>query len=178
MKKLTLQIALTVLLISPYSLYAEEELAAGSSTRHTVVEDEETHSIFHKLLWYLPNRVFDILDIVRLRVRVGPGVAVGIRATKLAQVYVGSYASIYAGLPGPRLRPFPKLPAGIETNSGATVSVVDATVGAGLGPDYSPTEFGFGGQVALIGLDFGIDPYEIVDFAAGLLALDLRDDDI
>ncbi len=167
----------TILLFPSYSNAAEEQ-NAGDSVRHTVVEERETHSIFHKILLYIPNRILDVFDIFRVRLRAGPGVAVGVRATKLAQVYVGSYASLYAGLPGPRLRPFPKLPVGVETNSGATVSVVDATVTGGLGPDYSSTEFGFGAQLALVGFDIGFDPYELLDFAAGLLIFDLRDDDL
>jgi hypothetical protein len=135
-------------------------------------------SLGHELLLYVPNRVLDVFDIVRLRVRGGPGLAVGVRATRLASLYVGSYASIYAGLPGPRLRPTVKLPVGLESYSGVDVSLADATISGGIGPDYSFTEFGVSIQLLLIGVDVGLDPWEVVDFATGLVLIDLRGDDL
>ncbi len=136
------------------------------------------HSIGHKLLLYIPNRVLDVVDIVRLRVRVGPGVALGARATQVFSGYIGSYASVYAGLPGPRLKPTIKLPIGFESYNGVGVSVANATVSGGIGPDYSFTEFGLGGQLLIAGFDFGIDPWEIVDLAAGLATVDPVGDDL
>ncbi len=32
------------------------------------------------IVLYIPNRVFDILDIIRLRLRVGPGISAGVHA--------------------------------------------------------------------------------------------------
>jgi hypothetical protein len=150
----------------------------GAGTDKEIAEDQDGHSFLVGTLLYIPNRVLDILDIIRLRVRVGPGIAVGVRATKVAQAYLGTYASVYAGLPGPRLRSFPKSPIGLESNNGVSLSVVDATVGGGIGPDYSPTEFGAGLHLGIIGFDFGIDPLEIVDFATGILTIDVREDDL
>ncbi len=46
----------------------------------------EPHGILHKLVMYVPNRVLDMLDVVRLRARVGPGVALNVRVTNLAAV--------------------------------------------------------------------------------------------
>jgi len=40
------------------------------------------------IICYIPNRVFDILDIVRLRLRVGPGISVGVRATKPVSAFL------------------------------------------------------------------------------------------
>ncbi|MBI2875830.1 MAG: hypothetical protein HYY20_02995 [Candidatus Tectomicrobia bacterium] len=134
--------------------------------------------VLHRVVTYLPNRVLDVLDLVRLRVRVGPGAAVGIRATEAADFFLGSYIAIYAGLPGPRNRRLPKLPVGIENSHGIEVSVADLSTGMGLGPGYSNTEFGFGFQAALIGLDLGVDPVELLDLVGGFLLLDLRGDDL
>jgi len=152
---------------------AEQVGVSGEETPR----EEEGHSTLHKLVWYIPDRALDLLDIVRLRVRVGPGLAVGVRATKVAQLYVGSYTAVYAGLPGPRRRSFPKFPIGLESYNGVAVSVAEATISGPIGPDYSPTEFGISLHPAIIGIDAGIDPVEIVDFLAGLLFIDLRDDD-
>ncbi len=160
---------------TPIELHAQDE----TSGSEVVQEDQdEGHSFLVGTLLYIPNRVLDLLDIFRLRLRVGPGLAAGVRATKVAQVYAGSYATVFAGLPGPRMRSTPKLPFGLESHSGASLSVIDATVDGGIGPDFSPTEFGAGLQLAIVGFEFGIDPVEIADFATGILTIDLRDDDL
>lgn len=138
----------------------------------------ESHGVLHKVVMYLPNRVLDVFDIVRFRVRVGPGIAADVRATELASAFAGSYATVYVGLPGPRNRPLPKLPVGVESRSGLQVSLIDASVADGVGPDYGPAEIGAGAQVVMIGLDVGIDPLEILDLAAGFLFIDLRNDDL
>jgi hypothetical protein len=127
---------------------------------------------------YLPSRVLDLLDIVRLRARVGPGMALSVRATEAGDVFLGSYVSVYAGLPGPRGGVLPALPAGIETRTGAEVGLADLSTGMGFAPRYSFTECGFGLQLFLVGFDVGVDPVELLDFATGFLLLDLRDDDI
>jgi hypothetical protein len=135
-------------------------------------------SLLHRIVLYAPNRVLDVLDLVRLRARVGLGTALSVRATEAADLFIGSYAAVYAGLPGPRVRRIPRLPAGLEIRSGVEVSAADLSTGLGAGPDYSATEFGLGFQAYLVGLDIGVDPMEAVDLALGLFLLDLRDDDL
>lgn len=139
---------------------------------------QQGHSLAHKIVFYIPDRVLDAVDIVRLRVRVGPGVALGARATEVFSGYIGSYASIYAGLPGPRQKPTVKLPIGFESYNGVGVSVANATISGGIGPDYSFTEFGLGAQLLIVGFDVGIDPWEIVDLATGLVMVDPVGDDL
>ncbi|MCU0600002.1 MAG: hypothetical protein MUE70_12215 [Desulfobacterales bacterium] len=153
----------------------EAEKAAPASE---VQEEKTGHGFGHKLLLYLPNRVLDIFDFARLRLRVGPGFAVGARATKPVSVFVGGYASVYAGLPGPRLEPTVKLPVGMENYGGVSVSVADATSDGYFGPNYSPTEIGAGFQLLIIGIDIGVDPVEVLDLATGFLFIDLRGDDL
>lgn len=132
----------------------------------------------HVLLMYLPNRLLDVTDLVRLRARVGPGFAVGARATTLLDVYLGSYVGIFAGLPGPRMKRGLRSPVGFESYSGIGVSVAEATIEGGIGPGYSDTEFGINLHLLLIGLDLGVDPVELLDFAAGLFTLEIRKDDL
>lgn len=134
-------------------------------------------SIASKILLYIPNRIFDFLDIFRIRARVGPGFGASVRVTKYVATYLGAYATIYGGLPGPRMRKMPRSPIGFETYNGATLSVLDGTWDGGFGPDYSPSEIGVGIQLAVVGIDIGIDPVEIADFFAGILMFDIRDDD-
>ncbi len=132
----------------------------------------------HQIVFWIPNRVLDLFDVVRARVRLGPGIAVGARATELVDVYLGSYTSVYVGLPGPRGRRVPRLPVGVEGNHGIEVSVADGTTGFGFAPDYGPAEIGAGAQVALVGFDLGIEPLELVDFVVGFVGIDLREDDL
>ncbi len=138
----------------------------------------ESHSVLHKVVMYIPNRILDVFDVVRLRVRLGPGVAVDARATKVASAFLGTYASVYIGLPGPRNRPMPKLPIGFESRNGAQASVIDATVEGGIGPDYGPAEIGVGVQALIAGVDVGVEPLEFVDLLAGFFFIDLRNDDL
>jgi len=163
--KRMLLLTLSVLLCASPLLAGETDAAAGRP------------GIVHKLLMYIPNRLLDVFDMVRLRVRLGPGIALGVRATEYADFYAGTYASVYAGLPGPRMRKVPHLPVGIETLTGVEVSVADLSAGAGLGPDYSPTEVGVGVQALIVGADVGVDPVEILDFVGGFFLWDPRHDD-
>ena len=157
---------------------APEQEAAQAETRAEPEEEKEGHGIGHRLLFYLPNRVFDVFDLVRARVRVGPGLAVGVRATELADVNLGAYTTLYAGLPGPRGKPRIPLPIGLEVFAGAEVSVLDASTEEGpFSPNYGPTEVGLGFQAAILGLDLGIEPWDFVDLALGLVLLDPNGDD-
>lgn len=139
--------------------------------------EREGRNLGIELLLYIPNRVLDLFDMVRARLRVGPGLAAGVRATEPLSIYVGGYASVYAGLPGPRQRPWFPIPVGLETHTGVTASVADATLDAGIGPDYSPTEVGASLHLLIVGADVGVDPMEIVDFLAGFILMDPRGDD-
>jgi hypothetical protein len=136
-------------------------------------------SFGHRLLFYIPNRIFDVLDIARARVRLGPGFAIGMRVTKYTDLFLGSYASAYVGLPGPRQTPRIPWPGGMESRSGLAASVADGTVTSySANPRYSSTEMGAGTQLILLGAELGVDPLEVFDFAFGLLFIDFREDDL
>ena len=133
--------------------------------------------VIHRILTYVPCRIVDVFDVVRLRARVGPGIGFGIRATEAADLFIGGYYTIYVGLPGPRCRKTPRLPIGVETRTGVEVSVADASTGLLFGPAYSDTEFGLGFQALLVGPDIGFDLVEVIDLALGLFFIDIRGDD-
>ena len=130
--------------------------------------------VFTNILFYIPNRVFDVLDIVRLRLRVGPGISVGVRATKPATLFIGPHMTVWAGLHGPRGKPRLPLPFGFEARSGAQVSVVDL---AKSGAYYGPLEIGLEFQLFLIGPNVGVAPYELVDCLLGFFFIDIQNDD-
>jgi len=140
-------------------------------------ESSEGHGLFGTLAWWIPNRLLDVFDIVRLRLRLGPGAAVGARVTEVADVYLGTYVSVYLGLPGPRGRQEPRWPVGFESKTGAEISAADVSVDGMIGPEYGTYEIGLGAQALLVGVDFGIEPFEILDFVVGILTFDPADDD-
>ena len=39
--------------------------------------------VIRAIVFYIPDRVFDLMDIFRVRVRVGPGISAGVRARRL-----------------------------------------------------------------------------------------------
>jgi hypothetical protein len=157
---------------------APETTESKAVPTEAVKDEREPKSLGHKLLFYIPNRVFDVLDVFRLRLRVGPGFSLSARATKPVSATLGAYTSIYAGLPGPRLKPTIKSPIWFENYAGLQVSVADAsTSDSNTSPGYSNTEIGAGFQFLLAGIDIGADPVEIIDFITGLLFIQIRDDD-
>lgn len=128
------------------------------------------------VLLYLPNRLFDLSDIVRLKARVGTGFAAGARITRHVPVFVGDYGALWVGLPGPRGRAKLPLPIGAESQAGFEAGPM--AVGARANsPTYGVGEIGGGGMLWLVGADIGVDVYELADFAAGFALVDFAKDD-
>jgi hypothetical protein len=130
--------------------------------------------VVKSIVLYIPNRVFDMLDIVRLRLRVGPGLSAGVSATELADVFVGAHTSIYAGLRGSRGKPEIPWPFGIENRAGAEVSIIDATA---KNVYNDPLGFGAEAQLGIIGINVAIECYDILDLITGFVFIDLAKDD-
>jgi hypothetical protein len=131
----------------------------------------------HRILWYLPNRMLDLFDMVRLRARAGPGIAINLRMTDHVNLYAGQYKSVYVGLPGPRRAPTWPTVVGFERERGLIVMGVDATDDWPDEPDYKPTEIVLGAHVLLVGCDIGVDPLEMADFLGGFIFRDPVKDD-
>lgn len=130
--------------------------------------------IVKNIALYLPNRIFDVLDIVRLRLRVGPGLSAGVCATEAAEVFVGYHDSVYGGLPGPRGKPqIPRL-LGIEKRSGTKLSVIDLSE-SNLHND--PLGLGIQGQLGIIGLNIAVNFFEVLDVVTGFALIDIAKDD-
>lgn len=151
--------------------------AAAPSPAGTSIEPRAAPTLGKRILWYVPNRVMDLLDVFRLRLRLGPGLAANFRITDYGAFYVGKYDSVYAGLPGPRhpyvLRPY----AGFESLDGLLLAGVDATDDTPHGPIYGVAEMDLGVQVLLVGAEAGFDFVELADFLGGWVGFDPMDDD-
>ncbi len=160
MKKIFAILVLTVLFTSPILALPGEARADG---------------FISKLLLYLPNRVCDVFDLARARVRVGPGFALGGRVTRYGELSVNAYTSIFVGLHGPRTKARIPWPAGLECRAGAA-AVVDASTDF-TAPTYGYGEIGLGFHAGLIGIDVGADPVEALDLVLGFFMIDLTGDD-
>ena len=128
-----------------------------------------------KVLLYLPNRVFDLTDVVRLQVRAGPGWAVGARVTRALPVFVGGYNATWIGMPGPRGHATIPLPAGISSQTGFALG--PAFSSGRQAPYYGTGEIGAGAQLYMLGFDAGFDVVELVDLFAGFALIDFEHDD-
>ncbi|MBW2713150.1 MAG: hypothetical protein JRC77_05300 [Deltaproteobacteria bacterium] len=175
------RLALFALLIMPLTMasmvsQAEEAASSDEVVETTQAAEPAGKSFGHRVLFYLPNRVCDVFDLVRLRVRFGPGVDVNARVTKYGEVHAGAYTSFFVGLHGPRTEPRIPWPVGIESRAGAGISVVDVSTSTGA-PTYGYGEVGAGFQAGIIGLDLGADPIEALDLVLGFLFIDLTGDD-
>ncbi|MCX7766223.1 MAG: hypothetical protein N2246_05895, partial [Candidatus Sumerlaeia bacterium] len=58
---------------------SERKVPAKNSESYTAEKEtaEKEHTLAHKLLLYIPNRIFDGVDFVRARLRIGPGIGLG-----------------------------------------------------------------------------------------------------
>ncbi len=131
--------------------------------------------VFKSIVCYIPNRVFDLVDIFRVRVRVGPGISAGVRATKPLSAFAGFHSSAFIGLPGPRGKRSLPLPMGFDLRSGAQVSLADVSAGTSY---YDFLEVGGELQLFIVGANVGIGGVEILDFLAGLIFIDIVGDDL
>ena len=149
-------------------------LARPQEAPQDQADGDEGRSTAHVVLLYLPNRIFDLLDIVRARLRVGPGFGLTLRATELADLKLGAWASVYVGLHGPRGEPSIPWPVGFDMYSGAGVSVLEVEADEA---HYGRGEIGVGLHFLIVGVDVGVDVLEIADFVTGLVTIDLVGDD-
>ncbi len=192
MKKLTYLLTLTLLYVVncnyAHSQVVESDLLnpkndLSSSENKDSLEEDEGHSVFHSILLYIPNRLFDILDIVKAKVRVGPGLSVGAQVTRPVSAFVGAHSDIFIGLPGPREDRTIPLPIGAEAVAGGSLSLLDGVNNTSTNREKesrknSSTEISAEFQALLIGLEIGIDPVELLDAITGIFFIDIRDDDL
>jgi hypothetical protein len=165
MQRLLATIIVLVLLLVSVPALAEQATPPGRSGK----------SFGHRLLFYIPNRIFDVFDLVRARVRVGPGLAVDARVTKHGDLYAGGYSILFVGVHGPRTEPSIPWPIGFESRAG--VKATSAADVASKGPPYGYGEVEAGFQAAIAGIDGGVDVVEILDLVLGFFFIDLTGDD-
>ena len=128
-------------------------------------------SLATAIAMYIPNRLLDLVDIVRADVGVGPSFGAVARITKYGQVGYRTFSPISLRV-GPRGR---KLPVFVERSSEI-----------GVGPAFlqshdrevTDAEVGLGADLILVGAYAGISFDELVDFIAGFACIDIKSDDL
>ena len=156
---------------SYYGYYADESNIVDYDNPDMAPKEKEEHSVFHKIIMWLPNRLLDIWDIFKFDVGVGPAFGATVRVTDYAGLAFRGTAplSVRVGNLG-RRAPF-MLESSNEIAAGVPlVRSMDRKV--------CPTEIGAGADALLAGAYAGVCPDEILDFIAGIFFIDLYDDDI
>ena len=118
---------------------------------------------------YITNRVFDLIDIVRVDVGVGPAFGAVLRVSRHAQMgYRKVQGSARLGLRGRRI------PLFYEDNDekGVSPKFTDS-------PDrkVEGAEVGVGVDLLVVGAYLGVSGEEILDFFAGIIGFDPQEDD-
>jgi len=178
--KITICIIALGLCLMTTAGFAQEPAAqgSGSSAKAEVRQDRPLRSIAHVLLLYVPNRIFDAFDILRVRARIGPGVDVGLRVTEPIAFHAGAYKAFWLGLHGPRTKPKVPWPAGVEGRKGLELLMVGNVDESKYGPCYQWDEIGADVQALVAGAAIGVSVAEVFDLITGLLFIDISGDDL
>ena len=156
--------------VSENSKHGYARLDRQNSRHSAVMPTESEQNVMRKILWYIPNRVIDLIDVFRLDVGAGPAAGVVVRATRYGQVGARGIYPL-AGRIGLRGR---RVPVFLERDEEY-----------GIGPHFhqsrqrqvTPYEIG-------VGIDLGVGAYagisldELADFFAGFVFIDLSNDDL
>lgn len=128
-------------------------------------------AIGYAVLYYIPNRILDLIDIFRVDVGIGVSFGAVVRLTRYGQVGYRGFAprSFRIGLRGRRspifLERYPEYGFGPGFKN----------TGARLPSRY---EIGAGADALLVGAYAGISLDELLDFLGGLVFLDFKGDDL
>ena len=156
----------------------------------------DSPSVLRRVVFYVPDRILDLVDIVTLRVSAGPQLGFRTHATHALQadLYAGTSfgAAIgpkhFAGLDAEHAIEVGLGPVGTEIFGGFKVGT-NLDAGAGISILQLPTNqiyqnyrdywaIGGGVGMGLVGADVAAHPVELVDFLVGLVGVDLLRDDL
>lgn len=121
------------------------------------------------VLYYVPNRALDFVDIFRVNVGVGCGWGINVRATELAEIGIGQYETTRFGMKG---RVLPVYEENINESGVAFLGFVNGCL------QRDPTEVGADVQLGIIGAQAAVSLAEAVDFITGFVLYDPQGDDL
>jgi hypothetical protein len=146
--------------------------AAGLGPRAAAAESRDGRPFLVGALLYLPNRIFDIGDLFRLGVDVGPGVGIDLQATQLVQLKLLSRLSVGVGYQTLR-----HLPVKASADAAFGVGPIGGSPAGGLGWYRSPSDIRLEFHLLVLGAHVAVDPVEWIDLPLGLVGLDPAHDD-
>lgn len=140
------------------------------------------------LALYLPNRIFDALDVIAIGVQAGPGLHVRVRATGAleAALPISSYGPelgwnvaypdpIEPGGMGAWLARYRMFGLGSRGGDALPIPLIDIHGGTF---DEAPDSIDVGAHVLIVGAHVGVRPVELLDFIVGFAMFDLNRDDL
>ncbi len=127
------------------------------------------NSLLDMVLYYVPNRVLDAVDVFRLNVGIGCGFGFNVRATELAEIGYGQYSTTRFGMKG---RVMPVYDEKIDEAGIGFLGWVNGCL------QRDPSEVGADLHLGVIGVQAAVSLMEAVDFVAGFALIDLQCDDL
>lgn len=148
-------------------------LAPSADDDEESAEADDEPAFAGTLLLYLPNRIFDLAEIVRFGVNAGFGLGADLRATWVAQAVFIHDTSVGAGFQGLR-----HLPVCVRVAHSAMGVGPIKTPSLGL-LDWPINDYDIRAEffVAIVGAHVAVDLGAIGDFVAGLFFFDPSEDD-
>lgn len=147
--------------------YSDYKRGAGQKGRSS----HSGHSTVHNVFMYLPNRLLDLVDIVKADLGIGPSYGGVIRVTRYGQIGYRQFDSwsLRLGLHGRQSPLFlEKVPeSGFITNFHGTVQ-----------RRVDEFEIGAGADIGIAGAYLSVSPDQLVDFFGGIFGFDPLDDDL
>lgn len=127
------------------------------------------YNAFDIVLYYVPNRVLDFVDIFRCNIGIGCGFGFNVRATELAEIGYGCYETTRFGMKG---RVMPVYEENIQEGGIAFLGYVNGCL------QRDPTEIGADLHLGVIGAQAAVSLAEAADFVTGFIFVDLQQDDL
>jgi hypothetical protein len=161
------------LLLRGFSVVESSPLfAAALQDADEEVEEEDESSTLGIILLYIPNRIFDLFDVARFGVNVGPGFGLDLRATKYVKLQFISDTSVGVGLQTLR-----HLPLCVRSQAKLGLGFI-STPGMNL-IDWHYGDFDLRVElyILIVGAHVAVEMGEIVDFIGGIFTWDPMHDD-
>ncbi|MBN2489247.1 MAG: hypothetical protein JXQ29_00155 [Planctomycetes bacterium] len=122
---------------------------------------------------YIPNRVVDLLDVVHVGYGVGPGFGLDVHLTRYGRLCAVAGVDVGAAWLGRHTSPFQY---GVHARAAAGPAQAPAELAEHVWR-WPQWDIGVYYHALLDHIYVAVAPDEIVDFFAGLITLDLKDDD-
>lgn len=128
--------------------------------------------VLEAIVFYLPNRLLDFGDVVRFGVNAGPGIGLDVQASEAARAAAITDTSVGVGYQTLR-----RLPVCARSRTLVAVGPVETPSLSPLG--WRTRFWDVGGEVhaLLLGAHAYVNPFAILDAAAGILCFDPSEDD-